>query len=264
VKTLSFKEFLAFKESRTGAPCRDIRREFEKFARGGGFPITNTYDCEYEDAYRIVRDIYTSVLLRDTIQRHNIRNIDMLDRIVKYVFDNLGNTFSAKNIADYFKSQRRKLDIDTVYNYLAALESAFVVSRVSRYDIKGREILKTMEKFYVADHSLIYAALGYKDRIISGILENIVMHEIERRGYKAYVGKLGDSEVDFIGERGGERIYVQVAYLVGGSGATFDREFSPLLAIKDNYPKYVLSMDDLCGDGVDGVRHLHIADFLNE
>ncbi|MDR0654455.1 MAG: hypothetical protein LBG12_14280 [Synergistaceae bacterium] len=122
----------------------------------------------------------------------------------------------------------------------------------------------SMEKFYVADHSLIYAALGYKDRIISGILENIVMHEIERRGYRAYVGKLGDNEVDFIGERGGDMIYVQVAYLVGGSRTTLDREFSPLLAIKDNHPKYVLSMDDLHGDGEDGVRHLHIADFLNE
>ncbi|MDR3230049.1 MAG: ATP-binding protein [Synergistaceae bacterium] len=261
VKTLSFREYLLFRETLTGKASGDTRGDFKKFIRTGGFPAINTSDYEYEAAYRIVKDIHASALLRDTVQRHGIRNIDLLDRLIKYVFDNLGNTFSGKNVADYFRSQHRKLDADTVYNYLNALESAFIITRTRRYDIKGREILKTMEKFYVADQSLIYAAMGYKERMISGILENIVMHELERRGYDVYIGKLDDKEIDFIAERRGEKIYVQVTYLLGDS-TTINREFAPLAAVRDNYPKYVLSMDDLWNGNIEGIRHMHAADFL--
>jgi predicted AAA+ superfamily ATPase len=264
VKPLSFREYLLFQQRLTNGETGKARDAFKKYIRLGGFPALNIARYEYETAYKLVKDIYSSALLRDTVQRHGIRNIELLERVVKFVFDNLGNTFSAKNVADYFKSQNRRMDLDTVYNYLSALESAFIFSRVPRYDIQGREILKTMEKFYVADHSLIYAAMGYKDRMISGILENIVMHELERRGYDVCVGKLDAREIDFIAERRNEKVYIQVAYLLGDAKDTFEREFSPLAAIRDHYPKFVLSMDDLW-DGetnIKGIRRMHVADFL--
>jgi predicted AAA+ superfamily ATPase len=209
----------------------------------------------------VIRDIYASVLLRDTLQRYKIRDIELLERVIRYTFDNIGNTFSGKNIADYFKSQNRKTDVNTIYNYLSALEGAFILYRVSRFDLKGKEILKTQEKFFVSDVSLIYAMIGYRDRMISGILENIIFLELKRRGYQVYVGKLDTREIDFIAEKQGKRIYIQVAYKLESS-TTADREFNPLLAISDQYPKYVVTMDDLWKEDVKGVKHLQIHDFL--
>jgi hypothetical protein len=185
----------------------------------------------------------------------------MLERLVKFAFDNIGNTFSGKNVADYFKSQQRKLDLNTVYNYLNALESAFILYRVPRYDIKGKEILKTQEKFYVSDISLIYSTLGYRDRMISGILENIVFLELKRRGFQVFVGKIDTREIDFIAEKKGEKIYIQVAYKLE-SEDTVKREFSPLLSVKDHFPKYVLTMDDFWKDSMNGIKHMQIVDFL--
>jgi hypothetical protein len=185
----------------------------------------------------------------------------LLNRVIHYAFDNVGNTFSGKNVADYFKSQQRKIDINTVYNYLQALESAFILYRVSRYDLKGKEILKTQEKFYLADISLLYATMGYRDRLISGVLENLVFLELKRRGYTVHVGKLDQREIDFVAERDGQKIYVQVAYKLE-SIETVDREFAPLLPITDHYPKFVVTMDDFFKDTIQGVKHMHISDFL--
>lgn len=261
IATLSFREYLSFKEIRTQQKTADVKREFKNYVRLGGFPVLHLADYEHETAYKIVNDIYTSIILRDTIQRNNIRNIELLERVVKYVFDNIGNTFSAKNVADYFKSQQRKIDTNTVYNYLAALEAAYIIQKAPRYDIKGKEILKTFEKYFVSDISLVYALLGYRDRFIAGILENIVFLELRRRGYKVYVGKLYDQEIDFIAEKKAEKLYLQVAYLLPNA-KTVKREFAPLLAIKDHYPKFVLSMDDFFQDNIDGVQHRHLAEFL--
>jgi predicted AAA+ superfamily ATPase len=262
INTLSFKEFLLFKERRTGTKPVDMRNEVRNFIRLGGFPAVHIGDYDADTAYRIVNDIYSSAILRDTVQRYGIRNIELLERVVKFVFDNIGNTFSAKNVADYFKSQQRKVDLNTVYNYLNALESAYIVRKISRYDIKGKEILQTNEKYYIGDHSLAYATMGYKDRLIAGVLENIVMLELERRGYRVFVGKFDAKEVDFIAERRNEKVYVQVSYTPTVSQETIDREFAPLLAIRDNYPKYVVTMDDFWTDNVDGVRHKHLGEFL--
>ncbi|MEN6489052.1 MAG: ATP-binding protein [Smithella sp.] len=262
INTLSFKEYLLFKEVRTGAKPDNMREEIRRFIRLGGFPAIHIGDYDEDVAYRIVNDIYSSAILRDTVQRHNIRNIELLERVVKYVFDNIGNTFSAKNVADYFKSQQRKADLNTVYNYLSALESAYIIRKIPRYDIKGKEILRTNEKYYLGDQSLAYAVMGYKDRMISGIMENIVMLELERRGYRVYVGKLDTKEVDFIAERKNEKVYVQVSYTPTVAQEAIDREFAPLLAIKDNYPKYVVTMDDFWSDNVEGVKHEHLAEFL--
>lgn len=260
IYTLSFKEYLQFKQQRNSEKA-SIHEEFELYLRSGGFPVLHTTDYTFEAAYKIVFDIYSSVILRDTIRRNNIRDIELLERVVKYVFDNIGNKFSGKNVADYFKSQQRKIDINTVYNYLKALESAFILHRISRFDVKGKEILKTQEKFYVADSALLYAVMGYKDRIIAGVLENIVMLELKRRGYSVFVGKLNQLEIDFVAQKGNDTLYLQVSYLLAEQ-ATIEREFTPLLQIKDNYPKYLITMDKTWKDNIEGIKHMYIADFL--
>lgn len=259
--TLSFSEYLLFKTVRTGEPIVSKRLEFETYLRMGGFPILHIAEYPADTAYKIVYDIYSSAILRDTIQRNNIRDIELLERVVKFVFDNVGNKFSAKNVADYFKSQQRKIDLNTVYNYLSALQSAFIIDRIPRYDIKGKEILKTYEKYFVGDQAIIYAVMGYKDRLISGVLENIVMLELKRRGYDVFTGKWDEREVDFVAEKNENKIYVQVAYKMNEQ-STIEREFSPLLEIKDNHPKYVVTMDELWQDNIEGVKHVYIADFL--
>ncbi|MFA5556115.1 MAG: ATP-binding protein [Flavobacteriaceae bacterium] len=260
VFTLSYKEFLDFrhhyfKEENTA-------NSFVQYLRFGGFPVIHTANYPDETAYKVVYDIYSSVILRDTVQRYKIRDIELLEQVIKYTFDNIGNTFSGKNVADYFKSQQRKVDVNTVYNYLNALEGAFILYRVPRYDIKGKEILKTQEKFYVSDVSIIYALMGFRDRMISGILENIVFLELKRRNYNVYVGKLDNTEIDFVAEKRNEKIYVQVAYKLENQ-ETVNREFSNLLAVDDQYPKYVVTMDEFWKDNIDGVKHLYITEFLS-
>jgi uncharacterized protein len=260
VQTLSFSEFLHFRQV-SGSPLLPLYDAFDTYRRLGGFPVLHTAVYDTESAYRIVQDIYSSAILRDTVQRHGIRDIELLERVVRYVFQNIGNSFSAKSVADYFKSQQRKADLNTVYNYLNALEGAFIVQRIPRFDIKGREILKTQEKYFVGDICLVHAAMGFRADSISGILENIVMLELRHRGYKVFIGKSGPREIDFVAERGTERIYLQVTYLLNAD-TTIEREFAPLLDIQDNHPKYVLTMDERWKEGREGVKCLHLADFL--
>src|SRR5690606_244941 len=212
IYTLSFNEFLDFKSLEQNVPEDTKVSYFNQYLRQGGFPIIHTNDFSEDSIYKIVYDIYSSIILRDTIQRYKIRDIELLERVIKYALDNIGNTFSGKNVADYFKSQQRKVDVNTVYNYLNALVGAFILYRVPRYDIKGKEILKTQEKFYVSDISIIYATMGNRDRMISGVLENIVFLELKRRGYKVYIGKLDNTEIDFVAEKNGNKMYIQVAY----------------------------------------------------
>jgi len=260
IYTLSFYEFLDFKRAYSEITGNKLSL-FVEYLRKGGFPVIHTLDYDEETAYQVVSDIYDSVILRDTVQRHKIRDIELLNRVIQYTFDNLGNTFSGKNVADYFKSQQRKIDINTVYNYLSALEGAFILYRVSRYDLKGKEILKTQEKFFLADISLLYATMGYRDRMISGILENLIFLELKRRAYKVFIGKFDNREIDFVAERKNQKIYIQVAYKLE-SQQTIDREFSALIALSDHYPKYVVTMDDFFKDTIEGVKHMHISDFL--
>ena len=260
VYTLSFKEYLLFNSVYQTA-VSSIKESFVTYLRKGGFPLIHTASYDEDTTYKVIRDIYASVLLRDTIQRYKIRDIDLLERVTRFAFDNIGNTFSGKSISDYFKSQSRKTDVNTIYNYLSALEGAFILNRVSRFDIKGKEILKTQEKFFVSDLSLLYAMLGYRDSMIAGILENVVFLELKRREYKVYIGKIDSREIDFIAEKQGKKIYVQVAYKLENE-ATVHREFSPLLAVSDQYPKYVVTMDEFWKEDVEGVKHLQIQDFL--
>ncbi len=261
VYTLSFSEFLDFRKEYANKKVKDVYEEFENYLHLGGFPSIHAGSYTQEQAYKIVYDIYSSVILRDVIQRFKIRDVELLERVVRYVFDNIGNKFSAKNVADFFKSQNRKMDLNTVYNYLNALESAYIIYRIQRYNIKGKEILKTNEKYFVGDQSLLYALMGFRGQQIAGILENIVMLELKRRGYNVYVGKLNDLEVDFIAEKQNKKRYIQVAYKMTEK-STMEREYRPLLKIKDNFPKYVISMDRLWNDNMEGIEHKHIADFL--
>jgi predicted AAA+ superfamily ATPase len=261
VFTLSFSEFLQFRSYYFPEKESGVKDAFVSYLRFGGFPVIHTAAYQEESAYKIVQDIYSSVILRDTVQRYKIRDVELLERIIRYAFDNIGNTFSGKNVADYFKNQQRKIDINTVYNYLKALEGAFILYRAPRYDIKGKEILKTQEKFYLGDVSLLYATMGYKDRLIAGILENIVFLELKRHGYNVFIGKLGNKEIDFIAEKQGEKIYIQVAYKLDNQD-TVEREFNSMQAIEDHFPKFVVTMDDFWKESIEGIQHLYIADFL--
>lgn len=261
IQPLTFTEFLNFRDISEDTFKKKKHELFEKFLKLGGFPVIHIADYPTESVYKIVADIYASVILRDTVQRHNIRNIELLNRLIRFIFDNVGSIFSAKKISDYFKSQQRKFDPATIYNYLEALEGAFIINKAQRYNLRGKEILKTNEKYFVGDISLIYATLGYNDQMIAGLLENIVFNELIFRGYDPYVGQLSNGEIDFVAKKSGETIYVQVAYKLHEQ-STVDREFKSLLKMKDNYPKYVVTMDERWKGDIQGVKHMHIADFL--
>ena len=257
--TLSFGEYLMFK--RQYAPVSDAKTELANYVRLGGFPATHLHAYSQEEVYTIVRDIYNSTIFSDIVRRSQIRKIDQLERIVKYTFSNVGNTFSAKSIADYLKSEHRSLDNETVYNYLEKLEKAYLLHRCIRYDLQGRELLKTQEKFYLADVALRYSVLGYDADSVAASLENIVYLELCRRGYTVNVGKTDGGEIDFVAERQNERLYVQVTQEIR-SEKTAKREYERLLEIRDNYPKYVLTTDAFAGGNYQGIRTMHIADFL--
>ena len=257
--TLSFGEYLMFKSkfANVGEP----KAELANYVRLGGFPATHLQAYSQDEIYTIVRDIYNSTIFSDIVKRNQVRKIDQLERVVKYTFNNVGNTFSAKSIADYLKAERRSLDNETVYSYLEKLEKAYLLHRCSRYDLQGKEILKTQEKFYLADVALRYSVLGYNADSVASSLENIVYLELCRRGYTVNVGKTGDSEIDFVAVRQNEKIYVQVTQEIN-SEKTEKREYNRLLEIPDNYPKFVLTTDEFAGGNYEGIKTMHIADFL--
>ena len=257
--TLSFAEYLYFKKEY--AEVLDSRTELQNYVRLGGFPATHLQAFTTDEVYTIVRDIYNSTIFSDIVKRNQVRKIDQLERVVKFVFDNVGKTFSAKSVSDYLKSENRKIDNETVYSYLEKLEKAYLLHRCSRYDIQGKELLKTQEKFYLADSSLKYSVLGYSSGSVAAMLENVVYLELLRRGYTVNIGKTDKGEIDFIATRQNEKIYVQVTKEIR-SETTEKREYERLLDIRDNYPKYVLTSDNFAGGNYEGIRTMHIADFL--
>ena len=259
IYTLSFEEYLTFKRQHT--PVENPRTELANYICLGGFPAVHLQSYSSDEVYTIVRDIYNSTVFSDIVRRSQIRKVDQLERIIKFTFHNMGNTFSAKTISDYLKAERRALDNETVYNYLQKLEGAYLLHRCSRYDLRGREILKTQEKFYLADTSLRYSVLGYQADTYASSLENIVYLELCRRGYRVFVGKTEDGEIDFVAERLNEKIYVQVTQKIE-SEKTMKREYERLLSVRDNYPKYVLRTDEFAGGNYEGIKTMHVADFL--
>jgi predicted AAA+ superfamily ATPase len=258
VYPLSFSEYLDFRSDAKA----DIYTEFSRYIRFGGFPAIHLKDYTPDEAYTIVRDIYSSAVMSDIVKHSQVRKLDQFERIVRFAFDNIGRTFSAGTIAKYLKSENRSIDNETVYNYLSKLQSAFILHRCSRYDLRGKEILKTQEKLYLADPALRYAVLGYSSDSIAAMLENIVFLELMRRGYEINIGLLKDgAEIDFVAQKQEKRLYIQITERIE-SPDTEKREYSRLLEIKDNYPKYVLRTDAFAGGNYAGIKTMHIADFL--
>jgi hypothetical protein len=259
VYPLSFREYLSFRKEYTA--IHDERAELARYLRFGGFPAIHLREYSTDEAYVIIRDIYNSVIFTDIVKRNEIRKIDQLERIVKFLFENAGRTFSAASIAKYLKSQRRAIDNETVYSYIKKLESAFILHRCPRYDIQGKEILKTQEKYYLCDPAFRYCLLGYAPDTVAAMLENLVCLELLRRDYKVNVGKTGNAEIDFIAAKTGNVLYIQVTERIE-SAETEKREYDRLLGIKDNYPKYVLRTDEFADGNYQGIKTRHIADFL--
>ena len=259
VYTLSFAEYLEFKKHY--AQVEDKNTELANYIRLGGFPATHLQHYGQDEVYTIVKDIYNSTIYSDIVKRNQIRKVDQLERVVKFVFNNVGNTFSAKSISNYLKSEKRALDNETVYSYLEKLEKAYLLQRCARYDLQGKEILKTQEKFYLADTALRYSVLGYNSDTVASSLENIVFLELCRRGYTVNIGKLDNDEIDFVATKQNQKLYVQVTQEIN-SEKTERREYDRLMELKDNYPKYVLRTDAFTGGNYEGIETMHIADFL--
>jgi predicted AAA+ superfamily ATPase len=260
IHPLSFAEHLDFTAAMGEDQGKDINRQFADFLRCGGLPGIHEMNINTGAVYPYLLDIYNSVLLKDVISRNRIRDIELLERTVHFLMKNVGSIFSAKRISDFLKNQNRRLSTETIYNYLDALESAFLIHKVSRWDIKGKRVLETLEKYYFEDFGIKNALLGYSEDSISGLLENVVYLELRRRGYEVYIGQGVNYEIDFIAVRRDETAYFQVTYLLA-SPETIEREFSPLLSVNDNFPKFVLSMDEV-NFSRRGIRHINIRDWL--
>lgn len=252
---LSFEEYLTFKAG-SGLSQKELLNEYIRY---GGFPIVALGTYDERTAYQIVEGIYHSVISNDIARRHSITNQELFNRVVRFIIENVGKNFSANSIVKFLKSEGRSLTVETIYNYLEWLEKAFVIYRCQRYDLQGKAVLKTQEKFYLADPALKYCMMGFNPKSIASMLENIVYFELRRRGYDVYVGKNETKEIDFVAVRRDERVYVQVCRELPDAS---DREIVNLLEIKDHYPKYVVTMDDLAGGNIDGVRIVHLVDFL--
>lgn len=256
----SFAEFLEMNRQKNSQI--DKSACFTAFLKTGGMPFLANFFGDDSAKNQYLMDIYNSVVLKDVVKRNNIRDVDTLERIIAYAFSNIGHIFSATSLSKYFKSEKRNISHDTILNYLKFCADAFLIYKISRYDLEGKKVLTVNEKYYCADHGLREAVFGKNTQNIDQILENIVCLELLRRNFKVFVGKKDESEIDFIAERNGVKIYVQVAYLLA-SEETVRREFSVYDSIKDNFPKYVVSMDEF-DFSRNGIIHRNIRDFLLE
>ena len=255
VFTLSFREYLEFKKEST----QSYDKLLEEYIKFGGFPIIALGEYEQQSAYQIVDGIYHTVVSRDIVKRHRINKQDLFDRVVKYVIENMGKTFSASSISNFLKSENRKVSIESIYNYLRWLEQAFIIFPCERYDMQGKSVLKTQEKYYLADVSFRYALFGYNRKMLDGVMENIVYLELRRRGYDVYVGKNNTKEIDFIAIHKDEKIYVKVCVQIPENS---NREVGNLMEIRDHYPKYVVTLNEMDVGIENGIRIVHLRDFL--
>ncbi|MDR2897736.1 MAG: ATP-binding protein [Spirochaetaceae bacterium] len=262
MNTLSFAEFMEFRRL-NGIETGTIDSELEQYINIGGFPLLSVSEYTENVAREIVKGINNTTLLKDVVVRYEIRQPLLLDKLVSFLYDNVGNLISIRSIVNYFKSQGRGTDPETIANYLTYLEDAFIITPAHRYDIKGKKLLETNDKFYLGDHSLQYAIRNRRPDKVQGILENIVFTELVRRGYTVSVGKFDDTEIDFIAEEqdGTRKIYIQVC-LEFTNPDTYAREFNPLKQIKDNYHKYVVTLDKNWRADENGVQGIHLKDFL--
>ena len=258
VYPFSFKEFFEIIQEKNQEI--KVKEAFQKYVKFGGMPFLHNLDYNFEASMQYLQDLYASIILKDITQRNNIRDTDLLERIINYVVMNIGNTFSATSISKFFKSENRKVATETILNYIKACEEAFLIYRVARNDLLGKKILNVNEKYYIADHGIREAIMENNQKNINQVLENIVYFEMLRRGYNVKIGKVDNLEVDFVCKKNDETIYIQVSYLLA-SEDTKEREFSVLENIKDNYPKYVLSMDEF-DMSRNGIKHVNLIEFL--
>lgn len=255
VYTLSLREYIEFKKKDPS----DARSVFDEYIQYGGFPVIGISNFDTRSAYQIVEGIYASVITRDISKRHQIRNKELFDRVVRFIIENVGMTFSASSIVKFLKSENRSLSVEAIYNYLKWLSEAFIIYPCRRYDLQGKSVLKTQEKYYLSDISFRYSQMGFDRKMLSAMLENVVYLEMKRRGYDVYIGKNSTKEIDFVGVRRDERVYVQVCVELPAQSS---HEIGNLMEIKDHYHKYVVCRDPLAIGNDNGIEIVHIADFL--
>lgn len=254
----SFAEFIELRKQQTATT--DTAKFFKEYITLGGMPFLANLIDNKEACLQYLKDVYNSVVLKDIVKRNKIRNVDQLERIITYLLANVGHTFSATSVSKFFKSEGRSISSETILNYIKACTEAFLFYKVNREDLIGKKILTVNEKYYIVDHGLREAVYGQNNRDIELTLENIVFMELKRRSYSVTIGKNNSQEIDFIAEKNGNKLYLQVSYMLLNE-ETIRREFDIYRSIPDNYPKYVISMDEF-DMSRDGIRHFHIRDFL--
>jgi predicted AAA+ superfamily ATPase len=255
---LTFSEFLLFK----GNNDTSKEDEFQNFLKLGGLPGIHLFNSD-SAVLDYLNSILNTLLLKDVVKRNNIRDVRLLEKIAQYLADNCGNITTAKSISDYFKSQKVKVSFDTVVNYINNLFAAFLFYKIQRYEIKGKKYLEFFDKIYLGDIGLRNGFIGYRDKDISGILENIVLLELKKRGFRVSVGVQNGFEIDFIAENHTEKIYIQVCRSLAEE-QTVKREFGNLQKIDDNYKKIVLSLDKFFPKDYNGIEHQYLLDFLTK
>ena len=252
---LVFREYCDFFSMSPG------RETFWRFLRSGGFPGLAALDHGEGARMQYLEALLDSIVLRDVVSRHKLRDVDLLRRILLFVADSVGSPVSARSLAGFFKSQRRSVSVESIYNYLDHLAEAFVLDQAPVYDLRGKKFLETGGKIYFADLGLRHSLVGYRSSDIGQYLENIVYLDLKQRGWQVSVGRLGEWEVDFVAQKGAEKCYVQVAYLTPDK-ETLDRELRPLRDIPDNYPKYLVTMDEVPASSEEGIHRMPVEQFL--
>ena len=255
ISSLTYSEFLQFHN------LPNKTETLLKYIRYGGLPYLINIELNDELVYGYLRSIYNTIVLKDVVARYNIRDIDFLERLTEYLSDNLGSYVSSKKITDFLKSQRIRLSVNTVLNYLQYLNNAFFIQKVKRYDILGKKRFEINDKYYFSDLGLKHSIIPYKTNDIGKVFENLIYNKLIHDGYTVFVGKLQDMEIDFVATKNDITKYIQVAYLLPNEKVR-QREFGNLLKIKDNYEKTVISADEFISGNYKGIKHIHILDFL--
>lgn len=258
IQPFNFREFLKLYSDKNLV----YEELFKKYINIGGIPFLKYFDLDENSCAKYLQDLYNTVIVKDVIEYNKVRDVDMFNRILTYVFENIGQTFSSRSIQKFLKNENRNISVDTILNYLEYAKSAYIIKKVPRYDVVGKKILSVDEKYFITDHGLRYAKGFSNEKNIERILENIVYIELLSRGYKVNIGRVNDKEIDFIAVKGDKKEYYQVSYLLE-TEETRNREFGVYQKVEDNYPKYVLSMDKI-NFSQNGIIHLNIVQFLCE
>lgn len=258
IQPFNFREFLKLYSDKNLV----YEELFKKYINIGGIPFLKYFDLDENSCAKYLQDLYNTVIVKDVIEYNKVRDVDMFNRILTYVFENIGQTFSSRSIQKFLKNENRNISVDTILNYLEYAKSAYIIKKVPRYDVVGKKILSVDEKYFITDHGLRYAKGFSNEKNIERILENIVYIELLSKGYKVNIGRVNDKEIDFIAVKGDKKEYYQVSYLLE-TEETRNREFGVYQKVEDNYPKYVLSMDKI-NFSQNGIIHLNIIQFLCE